>query len=228
VQKKPAKPSTGPDYVSPALWHLCESIDDISPDPSNARKHPQRNIDALKASLRKYKMQRPIVVGTDHIIRDGSGTWQAARELGWSHIAVVVSDLPLPELAGYAIAVNRIPELAEWDFEALKPQLDSIDETFKSLLDVNSPLFQKLLGNVPTIGSQAPGTDVNNPYVEWNGMPEFQHDEQRSFKKLIVHFRSADDIAAFAKLVGQAVTADTRFIWYPPVEIESYSDKRYA
>ena len=33
-------------------------IDAISPDPSNARRHPQRNLEQIKASLRRFGQQK--------------------------------------------------------------------------------------------------------------------------------------------------------------------------
>lgn len=62
----------------------------------------------------------------------------------------------------------------------------------------------------------------------WDGMPEFKHEDQTSFKAIIVHFATPEDYAAFSKLIGQRLLEDTRSIWYPPAEIGRYSDKVYA
>ena len=37
-------------------------ITELSLDPSNVRKHSRRNLNAIKASLRKFGQQKPIVV----------------------------------------------------------------------------------------------------------------------------------------------------------------------
>jgi ParB-like chromosome segregation protein Spo0J len=95
------------------------SIDTISPDPANARKHGQRNIEAIKSSLRRFGQQKPIVVDSNGTVRAGSGTLEAARALGWTHIQIVRSELADLELTAYAIADNRTAELAEWDTEVL-------------------------------------------------------------------------------------------------------------
>ena len=108
-------------------------IGEISLDPSNVRTHSTKNIDAIKASLKRFGQQKPIVVDRDLIVRAGNGTLEAASALGWETINAVVSGLSPSELVAYAIADNRTAELAEWDDEALKKQLDSFDEELKSI-----------------------------------------------------------------------------------------------
>jgi ParB-like chromosome segregation protein Spo0J len=94
-------------------------ISSLSTDPANARKHPERNLDQIKASLRRFGQQKPIVVDTANVVRAGNGTLTAAKALGWTTIAAVRSDLTRTELTAYAIVDNRSAELAEWDTELL-------------------------------------------------------------------------------------------------------------
>jgi ParB family chromosome partitioning protein len=95
------------------------AIEALSADPANARKHGQRNLDAIAASLRRFGQQKPIVVDSRGIVRAGNGTLAAAKALGWSHINIVRSNLSATELTAFAIADNRTAELAEWDAEVL-------------------------------------------------------------------------------------------------------------
>ncbi len=101
-------------------------IDSVSPDPANVRRHPERNLDTIKASLRRFGQQKPIVVDASGIVRAGNGTLQAARALGWEQIAVVRTALAGSEATAFAIADNRSAELAEWDGPALAEQLRSL------------------------------------------------------------------------------------------------------
>lgn len=102
---------------------------ELSEDPANARAHPEQNIAALVASLRRFGQQKPIVIDSRGTVRAGNGTLQAARVLEWEKIDVVVSDLADQELTAYAIADNRTAELAEWDAEALARQLAAMNPT---------------------------------------------------------------------------------------------------
>lgn len=110
-------------------------IADLSVDPANARKHSQRNLDAIAASLKRFGQQKPIVVDKANIVRAGNGTLQAAIHLGWDSIDVVTTDLTGAEASAYAIADNRTAELAEWDDPILKATLEALADEDRALLD---------------------------------------------------------------------------------------------
>ena len=109
-------------------------IKDLLNDPSNVRKHDERNIDAIKASLKRFGQQKPIVVDVKGIVVAGNGTLDAAKSLGWKEVQVVRTKLEGAEAIAYAVADNRTAELAIWDDDALAQTLaalhtdDSIDE----------------------------------------------------------------------------------------------------
>jgi DNA modification methylase len=111
------------------LEHLAVSIDQLHHDPSNARKHGQKNLAAIKASLHKFGQRKPIIVQKDGmVVRAGNGTLAAAKELGWKQIAAVVLDDDNATASQFAIADNRTAELAEWDSETLALLLDGWDQ----------------------------------------------------------------------------------------------------
>lgn len=91
------------------------ALGSISPDPANTRKHSRRNLDAIKASLRRFGQQKPIVVDAKGIVLAGNGTLAAAQELGWKEIQIVRTDLAGTQATAFGIADNRSAELAEWD-----------------------------------------------------------------------------------------------------------------
>lgn len=62
----------------------------------------------------------------------------------------------------------------------------------------------------------------------WKGMPEFKQDDQTPYQSLTVHFKDHLDRAAFAKLIGQTITDDTRSLWFPKAEIRRYINKRFV
>jgi ParB-like chromosome segregation protein Spo0J len=101
-------------------------ISQLSPDPANARKHGERNLQAIKGSLRRFGQQKPIIVDSRGIVRAGNGTLAAAIALGWKEIKIVRSELPDIELTAYAVADNRTAELAEWDQEILGKLLSDV------------------------------------------------------------------------------------------------------
>lgn len=110
-------------------------IGDLVLDPANARKHSPRNIKAIAASLQRFGQQKPIVVDKSNVVRAGNGQLQAAMELGWDEIEVVVTTLTGAEATAYAIADNRTAELAEWDDPVLKATLEALADEDRALLD---------------------------------------------------------------------------------------------
>lgn len=100
---------------------------DIHPDPANLRQQPVRNLDAIKASLRRFGQQKPIVVDAQGTILAGHGVFLAARDLGWDRLACVTSNLSGPERIAYQIADNRAAELSTWDEAALFETLGQMD-----------------------------------------------------------------------------------------------------
>lgn len=101
-------------------------IDTLTLDPANVRRHPAKNLEAIKASLTRFGQQRPVLVNAKGIIIAGNGTVMAAKALGWDHVNIVRTELEGSEATAYAIADNRTAELAEWDDDALAQQLAAL------------------------------------------------------------------------------------------------------
>ena len=57
------------------------AISSLSLDPANVRKHPDKNIQSIIASLKRFGQQKPIVVDANGIVRAGNGTLMAAQQL---------------------------------------------------------------------------------------------------------------------------------------------------
>lgn len=132
------------------------NIKDISQDPANVRRHGERNLSAIVASLRKFGQQKPIVVNADGIILAGNGTYEAAKRLGWEKIDVVRSNLKGSDATGFAIADNRTSELAEWDETGIAETLRALQsEEF----DVEAAGFT--VGEVQTLLESLGAFDVN-------------------------------------------------------------------
>lgn len=116
-------------YIAAGIRHLAVPIDSVTLDAANVRLHSGRNLDTIRGSLARFKQQSPLVADSDRVIRKGNGTYAAARALGWSHVAVVISDLSGVELAGYAVADNRSgdPEVGStFDQQALADTLAAL------------------------------------------------------------------------------------------------------
>lgn len=101
-------------------------VDSLHLDPANVRKHGERNLDAIKASLARFGQMKPIVVDAKGVVIAGNGTLAAAKALGWDKVQAVRSPLKGVDATAYAIADNRTAELAEWDDKALAETLRAV------------------------------------------------------------------------------------------------------
>ncbi|NBW21321.1 MAG: hypothetical protein EBR82_76520 [Caulobacteraceae bacterium] len=119
-------------YIAEGLRHLAVPIDTLVPDAANARRHGPRNMEAIKASLARWGQRQPIVVQRKGmVVRAGNGRLEAAKALGWTHLAAVVVDDESADAVAFAIADNRTAELAEWDTETLATLLDTLPQEVK-------------------------------------------------------------------------------------------------
>lgn len=150
--KKPDAPEMRAN-ICEQLQPLAVSIDTLSFDAANARKHSERNIEAIKSSLALFGQRKPLVVQKKGmIVRAGNGTLAAAQELGWTHVAANVIDEDNATAMQFAIADNRTAELAEWDDEVLASLLDTMDEEQRKALAFNKQDMDELLARLEPEG----------------------------------------------------------------------------
>lgn len=139
---------------APSLSPVLVSIDKLHPDPTNARKHSERNVQAIAASLKMFGQRRPIVVQkSSMIVRAGNGLLQAAKALGWTEVVALVVDDDNATAAQFAIADNRTAELAEWDWSVLADTLMEWEPHVAEKLGWNQTELESLL----SINSEADG-----------------------------------------------------------------------
>lgn len=107
------------------IWQGAESfrdrlvpIDKVKPFPGNPRRG---DIEAIAKSLRRFGQQRTLLVqkSTGYIVA-GNHLFEAARMLGWSHIAVDYTDLDDTEARAYLLADNQLSARGQNDADALQ------------------------------------------------------------------------------------------------------------
>lgn len=124
--------------------------------PDNPR---HGDIGALVESLARFGQQKPIVINEDGLILAGNHTYQAAVELGWETVWVTQSELEGREQTGFALADNRLSDLATYDHDVLLGQLKTLDDlagTGYNEDDMDELLAQALHeykeGSFPSVG----------------------------------------------------------------------------
>ncbi len=114
-------------HIPEDLRHLAVEISSLNPDPSNTVDHSDENIEAIAASFRKFGQDQLIVVQkTGRIVRKGNGRLEAAKKLGWTHIAALIIDEDDINAIERAIADNRTSELRTWNKPHLREAIEML------------------------------------------------------------------------------------------------------
>lgn len=101
---------------------------DLRPLEGNARAHPPEQLEALARSIRSFGFNAPILIDRTGRVVAGHARLEVAHRLGLERVPVVELEHLTPDQArAYAIADNRIAELAEWDEELLLRELRAIE-----------------------------------------------------------------------------------------------------
>ncbi len=105
----------------------------LYPGPK-VRKHPEAQIERIRASIQKFGFQCPPLIADSGEIIAGAARVEAARRLGFDEVPVLVATgLSAADIKAYRIADNKLAEMSSWDRDVLKFELGEIleiDDTF--------------------------------------------------------------------------------------------------
>ena len=103
-------------------------LDEIKPYENNPR-HNDNAVDAVASSIREFGFKVPLVVDSEGVIVAGHTRYKAAQKLGLQTVpCIVADDLTDEQVKAFRLADNKVGELATWDLDALKVELDNIGE----------------------------------------------------------------------------------------------------
>lgn len=104
-------------------------IDALIPYANNAKKHTAKQLKRIRASLREFGFVAPVIVDEENNIIAGHGRVEAARAEGMAQVpCVLAGSLTQAQRKAYILADNRLSEMAEWDPETLKIELEGLAE----------------------------------------------------------------------------------------------------
>src|SRR5258705_9278699 len=97
------------------------------PDPRNARTHPKRQIDQIRASIEAFGFTNPVLADPEGHIIAGHGRLLAARAMGLTELPVItLPGLSETQKRALRIADNKIALNAGWDLEILHLELGEL------------------------------------------------------------------------------------------------------
>lgn len=102
-------------------------LSDIRPYPGNPRKNDAA-VDAVAESIRQCGYLSPIIVDEDGVILAGHTRYKALKKLRRKQADVAVAEgLTEDQKRKFRLLDNKVGELAEWDEELQRIELDGLD-----------------------------------------------------------------------------------------------------
>lgn len=103
------------------------SLNQVKPYENNPRINDDA-VEMVAKSIEEFGFKNPIIVDSNMIIIAGHTRLKAAEKLGIEEIPVIIADdLTDDQANALRLVDNKTSELAQWDFEKLKLELDNIN-----------------------------------------------------------------------------------------------------
>ena len=114
-------------FLGLKVEHLL--VDELEPNPRNARTHSRRQLRMIAASLRKFGFVNPILIDCNNRIIAGRGRLEAAKMEGHATVPTIrLEHLTEEQKRAYVIADNKLAEKSGWDRNILAGELDELIE----------------------------------------------------------------------------------------------------
>lgn len=145
---------------------IKKTLDELVPYAKNPRKNDEA-VQYVANSIAEFGFKIPIIVDKNNIIVAGHTRFKAAQKLGLEEVpCIVADDLSDEQIQAFRLADNKVAEIAEWDDDLLKIELDDIinidmeefgfllsedaEEDDKYTMCINIPQYE-ITGDCPSI-----------------------------------------------------------------------------
>ena len=130
-------------------------------------KNPRKNdgaVDSVAKSIEKYGFRNPLIIDKNNTVWCGNTRLKASKKLGLEEVpCIVVNDLTKKQIRELALLDNKTNEIAEWDFDLLKEELNELDlDDFDFDWGVDDKNYNEDISN------------QENPYTKKIDIPQYQ------------------------------------------------------
>lgn len=156
MTKSKKQPEASLGNACAALEHklgpiVYRSLASIRAYDGHARKHPEKQIVQLMASMTQFGFAMPLLIDEAGVLIVGHARLEAASRLGLSDVPVIVADhWSAAQVKAYRLADNQLARHATWDERLLRIEIQSIialDEIEVEVMGWETAEIDVLLGD---------------------------------------------------------------------------------
>ena len=102
-------------------------IGDIKPYENNSKRHPKKQIEQIKESIKQFGFNDPIAIDENNMIIEGHGRYEALLELGYDSVECIrLSHLTEEQKKAYILVHNKLNMTTGFDELKLLDELNDI------------------------------------------------------------------------------------------------------
>lgn len=187
------------------------SIDALETFQGDLKRIDAASFEKLKKSILKHGFAFPIFVWRNNIL-DGHQRLAAVKNLIDEGHEIDGGKLPVVQIqaknkkdaAEKLLLINsRYAKIDQDGFDFFVQDFDIDIADMSGILDIPEINFNFI---------ETGDTDYNE---EWDGMPEFEQEDEKPFHSIKVHFLDKEKLNNFSKLIGQEINENTTYIYHP-------------
>ena len=102
-------------------------VSEIIPYEDNAKLHPERQVQQIKASINEFGFNDPIAIDENNVVIEGNGRLMAIKELGYEEVDCIrIEGLTEDQKRAYILVHNQITMNTGFDIDILNKELERI------------------------------------------------------------------------------------------------------
>jgi ParB-like chromosome segregation protein Spo0J len=114
--------------ASGPAWNVeTRRVNELIPSSRNARMHSQELVEQIAKSIQQFGFTVPLLITEDDTIIAGHGRLDAAKILAFLEVPCIVArGWSEAMIRAYALVDNRLPELATWNLDLVKLEVEAL------------------------------------------------------------------------------------------------------